>query len=104
MMSSTLEEQLMPLLEKVDRILLVLETRPGPAHQRVVGEYTGKEKPSPLGSDDITRHQERFEKLYGTWDAGEGLQVGHRIVANGREDRKGPLLSDLTNTEESRLY
>ena len=80
MMSSTLEEQLKLLLEKVGRILLLLETRPGPAHQRV-GEYTGKEKPSPLSSDDITRHQERFEKLYGTWDAGEGLQVVDELVA-----------------------
>ena len=81
MMSSTLEEQLTLLLEKVDRILLLLETRPGPAHQRVVGEDTGKEKPSPLSSDDITRHQERFEKLYGAWDAGEGLQVVDELVA-----------------------
>ena len=81
MMSSTLEEQLTLLLEKVDRILLLLETRPGPARQRVVGEDTGKEKPSPLSSDDITRHQERFEKLYGIWDAGEGLQVVDELVA-----------------------
>ena len=76
MMSSTLEEQLTLLLEKVDRILLLLETRPGPTRQRIVGEDTRKEKPLPLISDDITRHQERFEKLYWTWDAGEGLQVG----------------------------
>ena len=81
MMPSTLEEQLTLLLEKVDRILLLLETRPGPARQRVVGEDTGKEKPSPLSSDDITRHQERFEKLYGAWDAGEGLQVVDELVA-----------------------
>ena len=81
MMSSTLEEQLTLLLEKVDRILLLLETRPGPAHQRVVGKDTGKEKLSPLSSDDITRHQERFEKLYGTWDAGEGLQVVDELEA-----------------------
>ena len=75
MMSSTLEEQLTLLLEKVDRILLLLETPPGLARQCVVGEDTGKKKPSPLSTDDITRHQELFEKLYGTWDAGEGLQV-----------------------------
>jgi hypothetical protein len=81
MMSSTLEEQLTLLLEKVDRILLLLETRPGPARQRVVGEDTGKENPSPLNSDNITRHQERFEKLYGTWDAGKGLQVVDELVA-----------------------
>ena len=81
MMSSTLEEQLTLLLEKVDRILLLLETRPGPARQRVVGEGTRKEKPLLLISDDITRHQERFEKLYGTWDAGEGLQVVDELEA-----------------------
>jgi hypothetical protein len=81
MMSSTLEEQLTLLLEKVDRILLLLETRPGPARQRVVGEDTRKEKPLLLISDDITRHQERFAKLYGTWDAGEGLQVVDELVA-----------------------
>ena len=80
MMSSTLEE-LTLLLEKVDRILLLLETRAGPARQPVVGVDTGKEKPSPLSSDNITRHQERFEKLYGTWDAGEGLQVVDELVA-----------------------
>jgi hypothetical protein len=80
MMSSTLEEQLTLLLEKVDRILLHLETRPGPARHRVVGEDTGKKKPS-LSSDDITRHHERFEKLYGTWDAGEGLQVVDELEA-----------------------
>jgi hypothetical protein len=81
MMSSTLEEQLTLLLEKVDRILLLLETRPGPARQRVVGEDTRKEKPLVLSPGDITRHQERFEKLYGTWDAGEGLQVVDELEA-----------------------
>jgi hypothetical protein len=90
------------LLEKVDRILLLLETRPGPARQPVVGEDTGKEMPSPRSTDDITRHQERFEKLYGNWDAGEGLQVVDELVAmHADELRKFANANNLNVTSKT---
>lgn len=79
-MSAALEQQLKLLLEKVDRILSLLETRP----KRVPGAIRGKAakgKLSPLGPDDIKRDQERFERLYGIWDAGEELQVAGELDA-----------------------
>jgi hypothetical protein len=80
-MSSTLEEQVKLLHEKVDRILSLLEMRPGAGRQRKVGAKANREKPSPLTPEDITRHQERFEKLYGIWDAGEELGVEKELDA-----------------------
>jgi hypothetical protein len=80
-MSPTQEEQLQLLLEKVDRILSLLETRSSAVGLRAAGAKTQKEKPAPLSSDDITRLQERFEKLYGIWDAGEELQAEKELGA-----------------------
>ena len=80
MMSATLEEQLKLLVEKVDRILSLLETGPRTAPRRATGSKS-KQKPSPLGPDEIARHQERFEKLYGIWEAGEELQVEKELDA-----------------------
>jgi hypothetical protein len=81
MMSETLEKQLKLLLEKVDRILSLLETRPSAAPRRAAGAKTKKEKQSPLSPDDIAHHQERFERLYGIWEAGEELQVEKELDA-----------------------
>jgi hypothetical protein len=81
MMSSTLEEQLKLLVQKVDRILSLLETRPNTARRRAVGTNIQKEKSLPLSPDEITRHQERFEMLYEIWDAGEELQVVNELEA-----------------------
>lgn len=80
-MSAALEEQLNLLLEKVDRILSLLETRPNPAPRRSAREKAAKGKPVPVGPDDIKRDQERFERLYGIWDAGEEVQVVGELEA-----------------------
>lgn len=80
-MSHTLEEQLKMLLEKVDRILALLETSPTVSRRRMEGPKVRKQKSSPLTADDITRHQERFEKLYKIWESGEELQVEKELDA-----------------------
>jgi hypothetical protein len=81
MMSATLEEQLKLLHEKVDRILSLLEARPRPAPKRAATEKATRKKLSPLGPDDIKREQERFERLYVIWNAGEELKVAGELDA-----------------------
>jgi hypothetical protein len=53
------------LLEKVDRILSLLETRPNPAPRRSAREKAAKGKPVPVGRDDIKRDQERLRGSMG---------------------------------------
>jgi hypothetical protein len=81
MMSLTLEAQVQILLEKVDRILSLLEARPSAARQHKVRARMHKEKSPPLTPDEIARHQDHFEKLYSIWDAGEELQVEKELAA-----------------------
>jgi hypothetical protein len=81
MMSVTLEEQLKLLLEKVDRILSLLEKRPNRARGGALGEKAAKRKVLPPSPDDVRRDQERFERLYEIWDAGEELQVADELEA-----------------------
>jgi len=80
-MSVSLEEQLRLLHEKVDRILSLLEARPRPSPRRASAKKATKQKLSPLGPDDIKREQERFEKLYVSWDTGEELEVASELDA-----------------------
>ena len=102
MMSPTLEEQMKLLLEKVDRILSLLETRSNAAPKRAVREKTAKEKLSTVGPDDIKRDQERFEKLYGIWDVGEGLQVVNELEAmDATELRKFADANNLNVTSKT---
>jgi hypothetical protein len=82
MMSVTLEEQLKLLVEKVDRILSLLEKRPKRAPGGALGEKSAKRKVSPPSPDDVKRDQERFERLYEIWDAGEELQVVDSMQAD----------------------
>ena len=86
MMPATLEEQLKLLLEKVDRILSLLETRPKRAPGGAIREKAAKGRLSPLGPDDIKGEQERFERLYGIWDAGEELQVADELDAMAADE------------------
>jgi hypothetical protein len=81
MMSATLEEQMRLLLEKVDRILSILEKRPNRAPRGPLGEKAAKRKLSPVNPDEVKRDQERFERLYLIWDAGEELQVVGELEA-----------------------
>jgi hypothetical protein len=69
-MSEKVEDQLKVLIEKVDRVLLLLE--------RPVKQVTGrtkKEKSAPLTDEEMARYQASFEKLFKTWDEGQELQV-----------------------------
>jgi hypothetical protein len=81
MMSTTLEDQLKILLEKVERILSLLESRPVAPRRRAAEAKVQNQKRLPPNADDVVRHQERFEKLYGIWDAGEELQVEKELDA-----------------------
>ena len=73
-MAHSVEEQLKLLLEKVDRVLSLMESKSLDPRQRVP-VTKAKPKLSPMGSDEIALHQERFEKLYRTWEAGEEVEV-----------------------------
>ena len=85
-MSAALEEQLKLLLEKVDRILSLLETRPKRAPGGPMREKAPKVKLPPLGPDEIKRDQQRFERLYGIWDAGEELKVADELDTMDAEE------------------
>jgi hypothetical protein len=78
---SLLEDQVKLLLEKVDRILTLLESSPSKADRASARTGTRKAKPMPLTADDIALRQERFEKLYEAWDAGEELRVETELNA-----------------------
>ena len=83
MMSSTLEEQIKLLHEKVDRVLTLLER---PKAIRKGGEKINKEKQLPLTADEITRQQERFEGMYRVWDSGEELRIENELNAMDRDE------------------
>src|SRR5258708_7104803 len=80
MMSAALEDQLRILLEKVDRILSLLESGPVAPRRQVKAKAPNKKR-LPLNADDAVRHQDRFEKLYEIWDSGEELQVEKELDA-----------------------
>ena len=73
-MAQSLEEQLQQLLEKVDRILSLIESQQAEPRRRSSG-VNAKSKAPPLGEDEIAIHQKHFEKLYQTGDSGEELQA-----------------------------
>lgn len=79
-MSEKLEDQVRLLLEKVDRILQLLETRPSSGSQRSAKAAAKKSRAEPLSPDEIARHQERFERLFGAWDSGEEVQVEKELA------------------------
>jgi hypothetical protein len=78
---SSLEDQVQLLLEKVDRILTLLESSPSRTAQPSARTGTRKAKRLPPSADDIALRQERFEKLYEAWDAGEELRVETELNA-----------------------
>jgi hypothetical protein len=85
-MSQMMEEQLKLLLEKVDRILALLEINPAAPRRAAAGTKTQKQKKSPLSADEIARHQEQFERLFANWDTGEELQVQNELNAMKAEE------------------
>lgn len=80
-MSGLLDEQLKLLHEKLDRIISLLEARQKPAVGRQAADKARTKKLPPVSPDDITREQERFERLYGIWQAGEELKVVSELDA-----------------------
>jgi hypothetical protein len=75
-MSEKMEDQLRLLIEKVDRVLALLEQSPKKNAAR-----PKKEKAAPLTEEEIARHQASFEKLFEAWDRGEELQVEKHLDA-----------------------
>jgi hypothetical protein len=55
--------------------------RPAEPRRRAAAARAQKQKASPLSTDEIARHQEQFEKLFGNWDAGEELRVENELNA-----------------------
>jgi hypothetical protein len=84
MMPQTVEEQLKLLLEKVDRILSLLEMQQ--PRRRLAGEKTTKKKAIPLTTEEIEVLQQRFERIFGTWDAGEELQAEKELESMGVQE------------------
>jgi hypothetical protein len=74
-MVKSVEEQLMLLTAKVDRILSLLEGGALKVRNRASEHRAQKPKPQPLGPEEISRNQERFERLFALWDSGEEVQV-----------------------------
>ncbi len=74
-MPEKFEEQMKILLEKVDRILLLLDSQSRESQRRKTTIPTSKRKPVPLGAEETARYQEQFERLFKAWDTGEELKV-----------------------------
>jgi hypothetical protein len=81
MMVNRTEELLQLLIEKVDRILSLLETRPISSRRRAFEPRATKQKSSPLTAEEIDRYQKEFEILYTKWDAGEELEAEKALNA-----------------------
>ena len=84
MMALTIEEQLKILLEKVDRILSLLELQQ--PRRRSAGEKTAKKKAIPLTAEESEALQQRFERIFVTWDAGEELQAEKKLGSMAVQD------------------
>ena len=82
-MSQKLEEQMQLLLEKVDRVLSLLETRAGELRHQTPPPRARKKKSEaePLGPEEIASQQARFKNLFETWNSGEELQVEKELDA-----------------------
>ena len=101
-MSASLEEHLKLLHEKLDRIISLLEVRRKPATQRRTAGKAGTKKHLPLSQDAIAREQERFERLYSTWEAGEELKVVEELDAmNADELRRFADANNLNVTSKT---
>ena len=85
-MSQKLEEQMKLLLEKVDRVLSLLETRSGDSSRRTKEPRARKQKSPPASADEVASHQARFESLFETWSAGEELKVEKELDAMDAEE------------------
>ena len=70
----SVEEQLKQVLEKLDRVLSLLEARQVAPRRRAVTEKTQKQRASSLTAEETAALQERFEDLFGAWDVGEELR------------------------------
>lgn len=100
MMSQTVEEQLKLLLEKVDRVLSLLETQQ--PRRRAAGEKAQRQKTAPLSTEEIAGLQERFERIFATWDAGEELQAEKDLDAmNAQELRRFADANNLNVTSKT---
>jgi hypothetical protein len=86
LMSDKLDEQIRVLVEKVDRILSLLESGTSGPRPRTAAPRTPKQKAAPLSSDEIAAYQARFESLSETWTKGEELQVETDLDAMSAEE------------------
>lgn len=77
-MSDSVDEQLKRLIEKVDRILSIIESQQVNP-RRLSIRTKARSKTPPLGEKEIATHQETFESLYQIWDTGEELQVENEL-------------------------
>jgi len=71
-------------LERVDLVLSLLETQQ--PRRRAAGEKTRKQRAAPLTAAEITGFQERFERIFATWDAGEELQAERELDAMSAQE------------------
>ncbi|MEH2576517.1 hypothetical protein [Bradyrhizobium sp. AZCC 1708] len=80
-MAQTVDEKLTLLLEKVERILALVEASSATARRRtsVENDKNEKAKAPPLTADEIAEYQTQFERLYQVWDSGEELQVENEL-------------------------
>jgi hypothetical protein len=85
LMSEKLEEQLRVLVDKVDRILAILNAREN-TRQRVTGPRTQELKSTRPTANELQHYQSRFETLFGIWESGEELQVERELDAMEIED------------------
>jgi len=82
-MVQTVEDQLRLLLEKVDRILSLLEAGAVKA-RRPTSEK--KAKAPPLHAEEIAHHQEHFERLYLNWDNSNESEVEKTLDGTSAEE------------------
>jgi hypothetical protein len=80
-MSQKLEEQMKLLLEKVDRVLSLLEKPPDVQHRETKAPRTRKQKAAPLSAEEMANHQARFESLFEIWNTGEEVHVENQLGA-----------------------
>src|SRR5260370_42291313 len=98
----SMEDQLKLVLEKLDRVLSVLEAKQVAPRRRAVTEKTQKQKAPSLAAEEIAALQERFEHLFGAWDAGEELQVERELDAmNAPELRRFADANNLNVTSKT---
>lgn len=84
-MSDKLEENIRVLMEKVDRILSLLEGGNKKSRRRT-DDQVPKQKAIPPSADEIAAYQARFESLFDIWTKGEELQVETHLNTMSAEE------------------